>query len=275
MEADKQSLEKLYADMDNNELMSLNSGELTAIAKETFQEEMSKRGLDIKNATIHKEHPYGVGGWLAFFVITSSIGLVWGLISNIVALNKLISFVSHSSDERIILLGIIFFYVGFAIFCFGAICATCVMEKYAVTMVKSYLIAITIFDLIVIVIISTMLHREIFDTDEAMKFYIVSVFIRSIWYAYFSLSKRVKNTFPEIKPVPIVKQKISTAQPILNDLGAGKIGIVPLDDFFDRIGDTFYKMKNSAKVCPFCAEKIKAAAIVCKHCGRDLPQSKS
>lgn len=30
-------------------------------------------------------------------------------------------------------------------------------------------------------------------------------------------------------------------------------------------------MGDSIKLCPFCAEEIKAAAIVCKHCGRDLP----
>lgn len=26
------------------------------------------------------------------------------------------------------------------------------------------------------------------------------------------------------------------------------------------------------KVCPFCAEDVKDAAIVCKHCGRDVPK---
>lgn len=28
---------------------------------------------------------------------------------------------------------------------------------------------------------------------------------------------------------------------------------------------------DDLKTCPYCAESIKAAAIVCKHCGRDQP----
>lgn len=30
---------------------------------------------------------------------------------------------------------------------------------------------------------------------------------------------------------------------------------------------------SDTKICPYCAEEIKAAAIVCKHCGRELPDN--
>jgi hypothetical protein len=32
-----------------------------------------------------------------------------------------------------------------------------------------------------------------------------------------------------------------------------------------------YTEQNDTKVCPFCAETIKAAAVVCRYCGRELP----
>ena len=33
----------------------------------------------------------------------------------------------------------------------------------------------------------------------------------------------------------------------------------------------FKGSKKDTKICPFCAEMIKRKAIVCKHCGRDIP----
>ncbi|HUG08892.1 MAG TPA: superinfection immunity protein [Acidimicrobiia bacterium] len=29
--------------------------------------------------------------------------------------------------------------------------------------------------------------------------------------------------------------------------------------------------ESGGRTCPFCAEDIRPAAVVCKHCGRDLP----
>jgi hypothetical protein len=33
-------------------------------------------------------------------------------------------------------------------------------------------------------------------------------------------------------------------------------------------------MEQSSRHCPYCAEPIRATAVVCKHCHRDLQQSR-
>lgn len=43
--------------------------------------------------------------------------------------------------------------------------------------------------------------------------------------------------------------------------------IGPAEKPWEERGDEF----EFVKICPFCAEEIKAAAKVCKHCGRDIP----
>jgi len=49
------------------------------------------------------------------------------------------------------------------------------------------------------------------------------------------------------------------------------------DQIEERVAESIELIhkRNYTKECPFCTEIIKARAVVCKHCGKDLPEAKS
>lgn len=40
---------------------------------------------------------------------------------------------------------------------------------------------------------------------------------------------------------------------------------------FGSIGQKSSAIQEMVRICPFCAESIKPEAIICKHCGKDIP----
>lgn len=62
-----------------------------------------------------------------------------------------------------------------------------------------------------------------------------------------------------------LKEALSTAMELYKESQLNKQAYKLADAVDGEIGE-------ETKVCPFCAEKIKAKAKVCRYCGRELPQ---
>ncbi len=162
------------------------------------------------NRTNHKQ-PYGVGGWLLFYIIGSILGLFksfYQLHQNYTLLdtletwqrlelvtpniaNNFAEIIKFENCTNLIL-------IAYGIIVVGLLLAS--KKKIVIDLVKGYFIAritIVIIDYFLTQGAISSLPLKSEQKTSIFSGVLVGVIVSAIWLAYFSVSKRIRNTFTE------------------------------------------------------------------------------
>jgi len=159
---------------------------------------MNKKGIEDTKLEKSSKHLVGVDGWLAFFIFGLVVSIIVNFITGVEDFNSIISGREFTFSNKIWLGTLdILLYLGIILFQAYTIYALSKIKHNAVTLAKLSLV------IILVVNISTLIVFQLVDEPlEGTNIFGSSTFLfRSfifctIWFLYFTYSKRVKNTYP-------------------------------------------------------------------------------
>lgn len=163
---------------------------------------MEEKAKEVGAQAAHRELK-GVGGWLLFFIVTAGISMV-------LEVKELKGLIDAGWEDYMHTGMVAFLCLAGALDClyvFG-IFSLATVKGYAVRLIKVILIVYPLFCVVspafIFVMVGLTSGMDLFHADVLSAFYsgetiatIVGAVVRSaIWFAYFSVSVRVKNTWP-------------------------------------------------------------------------------
>ncbi len=145
----------------------------------------------------------GVGGWLLFFIVTASISMLLEVKEVITLINTgWEDFMNAGMILFLILTGVLDCLYVYGIYSLATV------QKHAVRLIKVLLVVYPIFCVVypaaILVVVRITSGMDVLNAEAMGAMYdaktigtLVGMVIRSaIWFAYFSVSVRVKNTWP-------------------------------------------------------------------------------
>jgi hypothetical protein len=114
--------------------------------------------------------------------------------------------------------------------------------------------------------------------DESRKFLIAAVKenpeSERAWGWMYNIAINDQERIHCLKQMLRINPKNEKANQLLNELTDSQLSSVPHQPLSSKPINNQNISSSLTKICPYCAEEIQEAAIICRHCGRDLMSSK-